>query len=60
MLRLARAGCQEKFSVDANVTASLNRTRLIELCKDLFPLTTDLGKNESTMSSGHGMVRFRA
>jgi hypothetical protein len=56
---LGRAGCQEKLSVDAHVTLSLNRTRLIELCKDLFPLTTERGKNEVTMASVHGTIRCR-
>ena len=51
---LVRAGCQEKISVDAHVPMSLNRTRLIALCNDLFPLTTERGKNEVTMSSVHG------
>jgi hypothetical protein len=57
---LGRAGCQEKMSVDANVTASLHRTRLIALCNDLFPLTTERGKNEVTMSRVHGTSRSRA
>src|SRR6266478_9703115 len=35
---LVRAGCQEKLSVDADVTMSFKRPRLTELCNDLFPL----------------------
>ena len=57
---LARAGCQEKMSVDAHVPTSLHQTRLIALCNDLFPLPTERGKNEGTMASGHGTIRFRA
>ena len=57
---LVRAGCQEKISVDANVTMSLHRTRLIEPCNDVFPLTTERGKNEVTMARVHGTSRFRA
>jgi len=55
---LGRAGCQEKMSVDAHVPTSLHRTRLIALCNDLFPLTTERGKNEVPMSSVHGTSRF--
>ena len=51
---LGRAGCQEKISVDAHVPTSLHQTRLLALCNDLFPLTTERGKNEVTMSSVHG------
>ena len=57
---LGRAGCQEKMSVDAHVPMSWNRTRLIELCNDLFPLPTERGKNEVTMARVHGTIRFRA
>jgi hypothetical protein len=57
---LARAGCQEKMSVDAHVPTSLHRTRLIALGNDLFPLTTERGKNEVTMSRVHGTIRFPA
>ncbi len=57
---LVRAGCQEKMSVDTHVTTSLLRTRLIALCNDLFPLTTERGKHEVTMSKVHGTIRFRA
>ncbi len=56
---LVRAGCQEKISVDAHDPTSLHRTRLIEPCNDLFPLTPELGNNEITLSSVHGTVRFR-
>ena len=57
---LVRAGCQEKMSVDAHVPTSLHRTRWIALCNDLFPLTTERGKHEVTMASGHGTSRFPA
>jgi hypothetical protein len=57
---LGRAGCQEKFSVDANVPTSLHRTRLIALGNDLFPLPTERGKHEGTMSRVHGTIRFPA
>src|SRR5438093_1470378 len=57
---LARAGCQEKMSVDAHVPMSLHRMRLIALCNDSFPLPTERGKNEVPMSSGHDTIRFRA
>jgi hypothetical protein len=57
---LGRAGCQEKLSVDADVTMSFNRPRLIERCKDLFPLPAERGKNEVPMSRVHGTSRFRA
>jgi hypothetical protein len=57
---LVRAGCQEKMSDDAHIPTSLHRTRLIALCNDLFPLTTERGKNEVPMSSVHDTIRFRA
>jgi hypothetical protein len=57
---LVRVGCQEKMSVDAHVPTSLHRTRWIALYNDLFPLATERGKNEVTMSRVHGTSKFRA